>query len=782
MYLPEKFSHKPSKDAVYFGIDLGTTYSLVATVDSKEVNKSNITKIPVKFISYRQVSPIRYGGEIQDEKVASIIAFYDGKPYCGSKLYELKGHEGFVRNRNIFYHWKLDFGIDRHPLYPDAVSDDLNTPAKVAAKLLNFCRIGYTNNRDQKLYNTVVTVPASFQMNQRRDVIYAAESAKIELSNKMLIDEPNAAFIGYFNAMLDTEKENFIPVGEESKRVLVFDIGGGTCDLSILEISYTPSKGLLIGNKAISRYNDLGGQDIDMLIAEEILYPKFLEEFGISDDMPYKDLSDIILPQLATIGEMLKIGICNLISSRYTTIDLKDAELNNTIYTLEGRKVIYKGKQHAFKPLSISGAKFEQLIGKLFQRFGHSFKYQDKVIRSVSKTIDETLEKANLNKHDIDVMLMVGGSSNNPVLTKKLHEISPKSQFWIPPNPDLLVAEGAAIYSFFYYHFDRSLINAISSETIGVEVRGGTFYPLIERGTELPIKIEVPNFRIQSATQKELTVPICLNSKDFLVQEIKIPLNGIYAGDEVVTVKVEIDTNKVMQIEVFIEDDKIINYKIENPFFFGALSKEQVKFVQLTENLDKARRSGDNNSQKRLMRNLLSQYYEIKNYHEMARIADEYLEKYDNDDSHVLNYSYIGNKNIGRLQASKKALRKALDLDPNCSALNYNYSLTVEEVDGKRKALDYLDNLSDSLKNSGDIRCRVLILKSQLGINVNQEAAEIVDKYHNSPSLFSKFEVENLLSKIHSLADVPFNKRSSSNQREKENSLLVPPSTPIIKN
>ncbi|MBN8789871.1 MAG: Hsp70 family protein, partial [Terrimonas sp.] len=236
MFLPEKFSPKPTKDSVYFGIDLGTTYTLVATVDSSEVNIDNITQIPVKFISYKQISPIKHGGEIVDEKVASIIAVSDGKPFCGSKLYELKGHEEFVRNQNIFYHWKLDLGIDRHPLYPDAVSKELDIPAKVAGKVLNFCRIGFTKSKETRLYNAVITVPASFQMNQRKDVIEASALANIELSNQMLIDEPNAAFIGYFNSLSQAEKENFLLKGGKAKKVLVFDIGGGTCDLSILEI------------------------------------------------------------------------------------------------------------------------------------------------------------------------------------------------------------------------------------------------------------------------------------------------------------------------------------------------------------------------------------------------------------------------------------------------------------------------------------------------------------------------------------------------------------------
>ncbi|OJY84645.1 MAG: hypothetical protein BGP13_21915 [Sphingobacteriales bacterium 40-81] len=780
MFLPEKFSPKPTKDSVYFGIDLGTTYTLVATVDSSEVNIDNITQIPVKFISYKQISPIKHGGEIVDEKVASIIAVSDGKPFCGSKLYELKGHEEFVRNQNIFYHWKLDLGIDRHPLYPDAVSKELDIPAKVAGKVLNFCRIGFTKSKETRLYNAVITVPASFQMNQRKDVIEASALANIELSNQMLIDEPNAAFIGYFNSLSQAEKENFLLKGGKAKKVLVFDIGGGTCDLSILEISYSPSKGLLIGNKAISRYNDLGGQDIDMIIAEDILYPLFLRKFNLKDDMPFKELSEIILPQLATIGEQLKIGICNLIGAKYPSIDLSNADLGNTVFTLENRSLFYKGQEYKFPPLNITASQFEAIISKLFQIRGYALKFQDKFIRSVNVTINEILDKANLNKLEIDIILPVGGSSGNPILVSKLSEIFTKSKFWIPYAPDKLVAEGAAIYSFFYYRFGKSLINPISSETIGIETKGKTFYPLIERGKELPVKVSMPHFKMQAPMQKEIIVPVCLNDINHIVQEIKIPLETLYIGNETVMINAKLDANKVMSIEVFIDKDPILNYKLENPFFFGSLSKEQVKFVQISDELDKARRTKDNNAQKRLMLSLLNQYYEIKNYHEMARLAEEYLKKFDSNNDNVLNYSYIGNSHIGRKEAAKKALEKAIQVNPGETAYRFNYSILIEELEGAQAALDYLLSLSDSLKKDSSLRCKIVILKDRLGINSESEASEIASEYEKSPSSFSKFDVENLLQRIHNVAGMNFTRQQTEVEKNRENKVLIATSTPKI--
>lgn len=772
MFLPEKYSSKPSKEAVYFGIDLGTTYTLVAIVDSADFDYNNNSSIPVKFISFRQLSPIKHGGEITDEKVASIIAYHGGKPYCGSKLYDLKGHAEFVRNHNIFYHWKLDLGIDRHPLYPDAIIEDLDTPAKVAGKVLNFCRISYTGSRDTPLHNTVITVPASFQINQRKDVVEAASLAKIDLSNQMLIDEPNAALIGYFNTLAVEEKENFLLKGKKKKNVLVFDIGGGTCDLSILEVSYNPEKGLLIGNKAISRYNDLGGQDIDMIIAEEILYPKFLQLTGRTDDIPFKDLTEIVLPQLATIAEQMKVGICNNIGAKYTDISLLNADLKNTVFTIENRSISYENEEISFPPLSISGAQFESIIDKLFVSKGYSLKFQDKFIRSVNETITETLEKANLNKLDLDIILPVGGSSLNPVLISKLTEIFSNSKFWIPHIPDKLVAEGAAIYSFFYHRFGKSLINPISSETVGIETKGCKFFPLIEKGNELPVKVSFPNFRLQALLQKEIVIPICLNNLDHIVQEIKIPLDKMYIENSTVTINAEIDANKVMSLEVFVGNDPILDYKLENPFFFGALSKEQIKFVQLSNELDKARKTGDNNAQNRLIMALLSQYYDINNYHEMIRLSEEYLRKFDSNSGEALNYLYIGNLNIGRIEAAKKALEKAIAVYPNVSGFRFNYSVLLQKTKGAKAALDYLLSLSNDMQHDSSIRCKIVLLMKQLGMDVKEKANEIARDFQSSPSSFSEFDKKNLLNKIHNFAGLKYESQEKIIDPNREKGLL----------
>ena len=772
MYLPENFSYKPKHNDVFFGIDLGTTYTLVAVVNSDDLKIDESFEIPVKFISFKQKSPIKHGGEIIDEKVASIIAIHEGKPYCGSKLYELKGNENFIKNVNIFYHWKLDLGIDRHPLYPDAISDDLNTPAKVASKVLNFCRNEYTKNKDARLFNTVITVPASFQMNQRNDVLKAAELANIEVTSKMLIDEPNAAFIGHFNSLQKNEKQRIFAT-TKPQNVLIFDFGGGTCDLSILAVSYSPQKGLMVGNKAISRYNDLGGQDIDCIIAEEILYPKWLKLANFKDDLPLKDLSEIILPQLSTIGELYKKAICERILAKFPDLNWKENDLKDTFEVINGRILNYKGQVYNLDNIKITGYEISEIINKLYFGKGYRLKYQDKLIKAISSTITEIIEKANITKYDIDFVLTVGGSSKNPFIVKLLKEDFVNSIIWQPSKPDKLVAQGAAIYSFFYFGFNKSIINPICSDTIGIETKNNNFYTLIEKGTELPFKATLPNFKLQNNFAESIIIPICINTTDYIIQELVIPLTKEYDNESIVQIDATLDNNKVLSLEIKINNEKILEYSLENPFFIGSLSKEQIKFVKITKDLDNAKRANNANLERRLILELLSQYFEIKNYHEISILSEQYLNKFDSNNTTVLNYNYIGNKGIGRIEAAQKSLNKAINIEPNEPAFRYNYSILVQELEGIQKALDYLENLSVSLKNDSSIKCRIVVLKHQLGIDIKSDASKIANEYQNNPNNFSSHDQKHLLRSIFNFVDIPYKFTDSKDDKERDSKMLT---------
>lgn len=735
-----------------FGIDLGTTTTLMCSVDSEYVNlKENLT-VPIQFIKVRQESPLEFNPTIEDEKVASIVGIYNGKPFVGNNLHHLKGHPSFEYKKNMFYHWKLELGIDHHPMYPNAVSEKLNMPYKIAGGILNYIRKSRFN--DLSLANTIITVPASFQANQRKDVLKAAKMAKIETANNMLIDEPNAAFLGYFNRLSDTEKIEWSKK-IRNKNVLVVDFGGGTTDLSILNIDFKKDKGITISNRAISRYNDLGGQDIDTLIAEELLVEKLknvFEEFDVIDSI---DVKEIILPQLSLIGEQLKIGICNKLNLKITDQDISNINIDEISYTEFECSIKYKNKDFDLSDITITANEFKDLFIKLFIGKNYSFKHIDKTITTISASISDIVEKAVLGLDEIDYVLFVGGSSFNPLLHSFCKEKLSNSISLTSHEPDKLVAEGAAVYSYFLNVHNTSLISPITSDTIGVVLKNKRFYPILERGQSLPKKISIPNFKLQSNLNQNVIIPVCINGVDFPIGEIRSTLGSFYSIDTIVRIEAEVTADKVFKMKVFAGDDLIGNVEFENPYGIGKLTEEELEVFNLKKEINSAKLSKDLQSEKSLLIDLIWKFSDVKNYRGVVETSEEYLKRFDDQDESVLNMLYIGNKNLGRLQAAKKALEKALLLNANAPYLHYNKSLLIGEND-EQEALNYLENLNEHVKSDIEITCRIVKLKNDLGQDVNSEAKDLVNRYKNKPSDFTKFSKRHLLSSIFEIIDEPY--------------------------
>lgn len=741
-----------SNEKKCFGIDLGTTTTLMCYVDSENVDLKRSVSIPIQFVKIRQESPFEYNPTIENEKVASIVGIYNGKPYIGSNLFHLKGHPNFEYKKNLFYHWKLELGIDHHPMYPNAIIEKLNMPYKIAGGILNYMR--KSRFGDTPLSNTIITVPASFQANQRKDVLKAAEMAKIETVENMLIDEPNAAFLGYFNRLPHEEKTEWAK-NVKNKNVLVVDFGGGTLDLSILNVDFKRDSGITISNRAISRYNDLGGQDIDTLIAEEFLVPKFKNIFDDFDVIDSLDIRDVILPQLALIGEGLKIGISNNVSLKAGDNDLSAIDLEGTAYEHPECRLKYKDVEYKLGDITITAKEFENLFTKLFVGKNYSFKHIDKTISTISSSISDIIEKAVLGLDEIDYILFVGGSSFNPFLHSLCKEKLTNSKALTSHEPDKLVSEGAAVYSYFLNVHNISLISPITSDTIGVVLKDNRFFPILERGQSLPKKVTIPDFRLQNNLNREVVVPVCINGTDFPIGEIRSKLDSYYDFNTVVKIEAEVTIDKVFKMKVFANDDLIGNAQFENPYGMGKLTEEELEVYKQKEELNKAKFSKNLKDEKWALRSLIWKYSEVNNYRGVIESAEEYIKRFDDQDESVWNMLYIGNSGLGRSEAAKRALKRAIDLNSNAAYLNYNYSVELEK-NNTQEALDYLENLNEDLKQEMNIRCRIIHLKNDLSLDVESEALKIVSEYKAAPNSFSAFVKKNLLSRIFKIAGEPY--------------------------
>lgn len=746
---PDSAKDAPLKSPVSIGIDLGTTYSLMATVDAKNVNFEKSNHIPVQFVRILQHSPFPYDQTIEDEKIASIIALYDNKPYVGNNLYHLKGHTEFKYKENIFYHWKVEMGVDHHPLYPNAASEKLDMPFKIAGSLLNYMRRHYTHGEDYTLDNTIITVPASFQANQRKDTLKAAAMAKINISEAMLLDEPNAAFLGYFNRLADAEKTRWASE-VRNKNVLVVDFGGGTLDLSILNVDFRADSGITISNKAISRYNDLGGQDIDLLIAEEYLLPIVEPLIPDFDSLQITDIKQVIIPQLTVIAEDLKVQVCNAMSLKAGSGDINRLTLESIIGQRSHNVISFKNDEIDLSDISITAEKFKELFTKFFRGKSYSFKYFDKTITTVSTSISEIVEKADETLDNVDYVLLVGGSSFNPLLGAMVQQKMANAKLLISSEPDKLVAEGAAVYSFFLNQYGVSLISPITSDNLGVRLRGNRFFSIIEKGKSLPQKVDIPAFKLQTNLLNEVIVPVCINGADFPIGEIRCALKKIYSIDTTIKIEAEITKDKVFRMQVFADDELIGNADFENPFAIGKLTEEQLKAYQTQSALNKARQANNKAEERRLLYELIQKHYDANNDLGGLECTELFIRRFSDQDVHVWNYMHIFNSGLGRQKASKKALDRAIELLPENETLHYNYSVMLEKTD-EEEAIAYLEDLPEHLKQKRDIRFKITLLK-----NDRVEAKKITEEYKKTPQRYTEFQRRVLLKDIFKILNEPY--------------------------
>ncbi len=749
------------KEGIYYGIDLGTTYTVIAQIDLSERDPMK-QELPLKLLTIPQHSPLEMDGSDRSDMVASVLGVgQDDRMFVGNKLYRLKGYPGFVKDKNLFYHWKLDLGVSVKPLYKEAIKSELDDAAKVAGKILNYCRI-HSVGKEKEWENVIVTVPASFQANQRNDVLTAISYAQIKQEPNMLIDEPNAAFIGYLNQLSLAEKQDLLHEG--SKRVLVIDFGGGTCDLSILQIQSPDKLEMKISNLAISRYNDLGGQDLDMIIAEKYLLPFFSKEHS-STQFQATELEKYIIPQLAVMAEKLKIDLSRTLSSRYQDINRIPVDGNELSATLKDQEVVLKSKSFPIKKLSLTEKEFSDVTRFIFTDKEYKLEVVDKVIQSVPSVVDDILRKANLAKTDIDYILFAGGSVQNLLFVKETSELLPQAKVLLPRRPDVLVAHGAAIYSFYRNALGVELLRPICSETIGITTQNAPFFPLIEAGVGLPAEVNLPSFRVQGFNQRRVTIPFCIGRADKVVRILTFDIPNLVTPDTEISIKAILTVDKLLEAEIWIGDQKMAGARLTNPFVLANVSEEERQVSESLEKLQKAQEEGDRNVERRVMRALLWEYYNLGNYTRTVSLGEEWLGKFSATDPYVYNIIHCACDALGQRRKGKEILEKGLKYSPDNSTLRYNMSLIVEREEGTQKTIEYLTQLPLTLHESTDIKFRMALLN--LSQNDEKNAREIGQEYQDGRYGYLNEFDRNLLKQILEKLNIPCNQTEGLAQQKK---------------
>lgn len=383
------------------GIDLGTTNSCVAVMEGGEAT----------------VIPNPEG----NRTTPSVIAFKDGERLVG----EVAKRQA-VTNPNTVISIKRHMGTD----YKETIEGTEFTPQELSAIILQKLKSDAEAYLGETVTNAVITVPAYFNDSQRQATKDAGKIAGLQVDR--IVNEPTAAALAY-----GLEKE-------EDQTILVYDLGGGTFDVSILELGDG-----FFEVKATSGDNKLGGDDFDEVIIN-YLVEQFKKDNGI-------DLSQdkMAMQRLKDAAEKAKKDLSGVTQ---TQISLPFITADSTDY------------KHL--EISLSRAKFEEISSDLVER-------------TLAPT-RRAMQDAGLSASEIDKVVLVGGSTRIPAVQEAIKQLTGKDPHK-GVNPDEVVALGAAIQAGVLTGDVKDVVLLdVTPLSLGIETMGGVFTKLIDRNTTIP--------------------------------------------------------------------------------------------------------------------------------------------------------------------------------------------------------------------------------------------------------------------------------------------------------
>ena len=385
------------------GIDLGTTNSVVAYMEGGQpaiINNAEGSRL-----------------------TPSVVAFTkDGERLIG----QLAKRQAVTNPERTIQSIKRHMGTD----YKVNIDGKAYTPQEISAMILQKLKQDAENFLGEKITKAVITVPAYFTDSQRQATKDAGTIAGLEVLR--IINEPTAAALAYG---LDKESD---------QTILVFDLGGGTFDVSILELGDG-----VFEVKATSGNNRLGGDDFDQRIVDYVA-EEFKKEHGI--DLRKDRMS---LQRLKEAAEKAKIELSSMVSTN----------INLPFITADA-----SGPKHL--DMTLTRAKFEELT-------------RDLVEATLGPT-RQALSDAGLKPEDIDKVILVGGSTRIPAVQEAIKKLIGKEPHK-GVNPDEVVAMGAAIQAgVLAGEVHDVLLLDVTPLSLGIETLGGVFTKLIERNTTIP--------------------------------------------------------------------------------------------------------------------------------------------------------------------------------------------------------------------------------------------------------------------------------------------------------